>query len=237
MGVVGRARQAAAFVARDPEATAATAIALDRFRRTGELLVGDGVLEERIAPAVIDAHEGIDAVAVYGFSDHIRLVLVVRVEGCQFEVLCTIKPSGCSWGPEYQLRFDLDVVRWTYVGPGRLAVSLVKSAITGAIPFGSIVNALGKLAVDRAVRDMGLATASRWEGLTDRGVTIEGSKATVDLRVQPELALLWSNPIDDHQGLKRLLTDVVSMPTEVCELFAIERMCGQTRRVSTSRRS
>ena len=223
-GAMERARRAAALAVRDPESTAAAAIALDRFRRSSEFLVGDAILEERVAPAVVDAHDSIDAVAIYGFADHIRLLLVVRVEGCPFEVLCALKPAGCSWGPEYQLRFDLDVVRWTYVGPGKFAFSLAKSAITAVIPFGSIVNALGKLAVDRAVRDMGLATAARWEGLTERGVTVDGSKATVDLRVQPELALLWSNPIDDHVGLKRILTDVVDIPTEVSEWFAIRDM-------------
>ena len=220
-GVVGRARRAAALVARDPEATAAAAVALDRYRRTGELLVGDGVLEERIAPAVVEAHEGIDSVAVYGFTDHIRLVLIIRIAECPFEVLCTIKPCGCSWGPEYKLRFDLDVVRWDYAGRGKLPIKLAKDAVIAAIPFGSVINALGKLAIDRAVGDMGLARASRWKGLSERGVNIAGSKATVDLRAQPELQVLWSNPLDGHLGLGGLLTGVMEVPTEVVELFAI----------------
>ena len=214
-------KQAAGIAARDPEAAAAAAVAFDRFRKTGEFLVLDSLLESRLAPA-LEATEGIDTAVVFGFRDHLRLQFVLDVKGEPFEVLCSLQPHDSSWGPEYWLSFDFEILRWECVGrKGKVAAAGLRQAIGGLIPFGGIANALGAVAVDHAVKQMGVARLSDWGGLTDRGVTISGQVATVDLRAQPELAPLWSEKVASPGGLLQMVANAAGAPTQAAQLFSI----------------
>jgi stage V sporulation protein SpoVS len=214
-------KQAARIAARDPEGAAAAAVALDRFTKTGEFLVLDSLLESRLAPA-LEATQGIDTAVVFGFRDHLRLLLVMSVKGEPFEVLCSLQPHGCSWGPDYWLSFEFEILRWECLGrKGKIAATGLRQAIGALIPFGGIVNALGAVAVDQAVKQMGVARLNEWSGLNDRGVSISGQVATVDLRAQPELAPLWSAKVASPGGLLQMVANAVGAPTQAAQLFSI----------------
>lgn len=227
------AQHAARLAADDPDAAAAAAVALERWRRTGELVVTDGLLEGRIAPAIEQTRTDIEDVVLFGFKDRLRLQMTLVVHGEAVEVLCSVTPIGCSWGSDSLLQFEFDVVRWHFAGStSKLAREGLKQTISALIPFGGIVNALGTLAVDHAVKKIGISRLSGWDALTDRGVTIDGNRATVDLRAQPELAGLWSGPPQespqlpsvDSPSIKAGLARVagaVGFPQQAADLFAI----------------
>ena len=59
-------------------------------------------------------------------------------------------------------------------------------------------------------------------GLTDRGVSISGQLATVDLRAQPELAPLWSEKVAARSELVQMAANVAGAPTEPAEFFSID---------------
>jgi len=215
-------KKAAGIAVRDPEAAAAAAVAFDRFRKTGEFLVLDSLLESRLAPA-LEARSDIETAVVFGFRDHLRLQLVMRVHGEPFEVLCSLLPKGCSWGPDYWLSFEFEILRWECIGrKGKVAAVGLRQAIGALIPFGGIVNALGSAAVDHAVKQMGVARLADWGGLTDRGVSISGQVATVDLRAQPELAPLWSEKAAARGEFVRMAANVAGAPTQAAEFFSID---------------
>ena len=214
-------KKAAGVAMRDPEGVAAAAVALDRFRKTGEFLVMDSLLESRIMPAV-EAHPNIDAAVLFGFQDQLRLLLVLRIMGQPFEVMCSLTPTACSWGPSFSMSFDFAIIRWECLGTrGKVAAAGLRQAIAAMIPFGGIVNALGSRALDHTVKQMGVAQLHNWDGLTDRGVSVAERCATVDLRAQPELAPLWTDAAADRGGLIEFVAGATGVPSQAADLFTI----------------
>ena len=125
-------------------------------------------------------------------------VAVVDVAGGEpFELLCLLRPCLGTWQPKYTLEFDYELLRWECVNSRVNSETVVlKQTLAALIPFGGLVNALGSLAVDHTVKQMGMARLEGWDGLTERGVTMKKGWAELDLEAQPELAPLWTDPLE-----------------------------------------
>jgi uncharacterized membrane protein (Fun14 family) len=183
----------------DPHAIATTAIALNRYHQSGAILIQDSALEERLLPA-LEANEAIEAVALFGFRDQLRMVFHMSLKGIPVEALLVIQPTNVTWENEqHTMTFSYELERIEpLTQTTKITIAALKTLIKKTLPFGGIIGAIAGYVAGKATNKLGLATISTMDGLTEKGIQFEEGLITVNLEAQSELAPLWKK-LDTEQ--------------------------------------
>lgn len=179
-----------------PQELAAVSLAFERYSRSGDFLIDDAYLESRLEPALASREEVTDF-ALFGMKDHLRCIARGRVLRQDVEGMVVIRPVDVHWGTYFRFVFDVEIVRWEVEGaPSRLAGIALRKAVAAFLPLGGVLNIIGAAAINKAGKSAGLAQLKAIDGLSDRGLTWQNSRATVDLTAQPELEFFFQ----EHGG-------------------------------------
>lgn len=186
--LLGSVTSVARSVRPSPHELSVIALAFARYQDTGDFLIDDSYLESRLAKA-LDGGTDVTDFALFGMKDHLRLVACGVWKGQEVEATISIQPVAVHWGPFFRFVFDVTVLRWEVHGrPAKLAGMALRRAVASLLPLGGLLNIIGQAAIHKAVSSAGIAKLAACDELSERGVSWEGNRATLDLTAQPELA-------------------------------------------------
>ena len=83
----------------------AALLAYSRYQETGDFLIVDHLLEQRIAPEILEITE-IQDVSLFGIENKIQMNLVVLKKGFTLDVIVDIIPGEIQWDENYILCFE-----------------------------------------------------------------------------------------------------------------------------------
>jgi len=169
----------------------AIALSFERYRQSGQFLIDDSYLETRLA-AVLTARDDLSDFALFGMDGHLRCLLRGRIKGQDVEATIAFHPIEVHWDPFYRFVFNIEILRWEVAGTlSTLSGHALRMAVSKLIPLGGLLNIIGQAVIDKTVKSAALAKLATMDEFSEHGVTWDGSRATLDLSVQPGLSPIF----------------------------------------------
>ena len=210
----------------DFETIAYIANAFQHYKATGEILIQDASVEKTIIPA-IEKLDFVDAAALFGFKDHLLLLLHTRIKGQAVEAFIKISPSAILWKENnHQLVFSYSIERIEILNKAvKLTLDTAKDALLEMIPFGKLFGALASYAMGKTVKSVGLVLLDELPALSEQGVELKNGIATVSLDKQPFLSPLWLAPDLSFLPVSTtLLPESLSTSVSIAEMIKPEKI-------------
>jgi len=182
------------------------AAAVAEIRRSGEILVDDSLLEHYLA-SWLESQPGIEAAALYGFQNTLRLVIQSKVAGATAEITIELRAEPVIW-KEYthQLVFAYSMLTVDHKGKVTRTIKTIAAEALGLIA--PCVGLIASFVIGKVAQGFAVAKIKDLVALDTEGITVDGGKAVVDLDVFSQThRLLWyrSRLLDDHPRSARLL--------------------------------
>ena len=160
-----------------------------------QIHLSDALLEAQLMTH-LEEIEQISDVAIYGYQNHLRIVMQVQVGSQSREAMVQVTPEHVIWGDQYQLVFRVELSElkssesnsWLSLFKG-----ILKDRLWDIIPLGSIISKLSDLIICKIYEHLGSIELQRSTG-DFSWVKCEGNYVTIDLEQSPQLSFLWNRP-------------------------------------------
>ncbi len=220
-GLLGAAGELAGVAVDDPSTVLLAALAIERYRDSKELVATDAFLEAKLAPFVVGTND-IEEFALFGFSNCLRIDMLVTLAGIPYEIVVDVTPTSVEWGSCYSLDFELDIVHTRCLSTAAgVAGKLVQFSLEQIPMIGGIVAFAAEFALGRAVRTVGLGRLVLVPDLATNGIHFSNQRLTLDLTKRDELGFLWqpASPLPKVPGMPQL--GIPGAPERVADLIRI----------------